>query len=259
MSAEGAARPTPYGQVFAHAIFEGEYFPAIVTEAERRGTDTRDFEQFLRLEEVGTLLGRLVPAAERGGHPSAAAVAQHAKLLYQALHHWREGARVYAVEPEVARALLATNPAPVTGALSVPVASGYAQWPANLLWARVTREQAPEPVDGFFWTIGTSASGEWLDLLLVLGVRSGRPGLSLIDVNAPLHGGAPAEWEAAEGRAEADDFANILPGGELSGLHALVTTAEALKLAGRWFAYLAAHGDALEEEDGIVRVRAVRG
>jgi hypothetical protein len=43
-------------------------------------------------------------------------------------------------------------------------------------------------------------------------------------------------------RSEGDDFANVLPGGELQGHFAVTNTAEAVKLAARCFWQLGQHG-----------------
>jgi hypothetical protein len=262
MAARAGERPTPYGLVFAHEPFEADYFPAIAAEAEARHGDTRSFESFVGLEEVTELLGRLLPDSESGGAESAAALARHAKLLYHAFHYWRDGGRVYATAPELARRLLAPGAvrAPAS-TLVLPAPSGYVQLPPNLLWSRVEEDVPPEPVDGFFWTRGIDGySGvDRIELVFALGVRAGRPGFSLIDVGAALGEGAPEAWERQPGRDGAADFTNILPGGELDALHSLTTDVEALKLTGRWFAYVAAEPGALDAADGCVNVRLVNG
>lgn len=261
-SDRSAERVTPYGLVFDHEVFEARYFPAIATEARERGGDPRSFETFVGLEEVTELLGRLLPDSESGGVESAAALARHAKLLYQAFHYWQARGRAYAGTPELVRRLLSPEyryDAPET--LPLPGLAGYAQLPANLLWASVADDAAPEPVDGFFWTRGEQpfTGEERLEIVYVLGVRPGRPGFSMIDLGALLLPGAPQEWERSRGRAEGVDFANVLPGGELDRLHSLVTHAEALKLVGRWFGYIAAEPAALVEQAGVIRVRLVNG
>ncbi len=70
-------------------------------------------------------------------------------------------------------------------------------------------------------------------MLLALGVRAGRPGLSVIPASVAF--ARPADWLHEAARTEGADFANVLPGGELRGLHAVVSAAEVLKLAARVF------------------------
>ncbi len=111
--------------------------------------------------------------------------------------------------------------------------------------ARVAASAPAEPADGLFWTmVGREDPAippyERLDALLALGLRSDRPGLSVIPVAARLTGG-PGHWADLRARAAAPDapaspdFGNVLPGGELGGLHSLVNEAEVLKLVSLLF------------------------
>jgi hypothetical protein len=256
------ARVTPYSLIFEHDLFEARFFPAIEEEAAARGGDARSFETFVALEQVTELLGRLLPDSEAGGAASAAVLARHARLLYHAFHFWRQDARVYALDPELARTLLQPTPwRDVADGFDAPAPSGYAQLPTHLLWARVEAESPPEPVDGFFWTLGIDGydGGARLELVFALGLRSGRPGLSLIDVSARIDAATPAGWERQPGRDDGNDFANILPGGELNELRAIVTEAEAVKLAGRWFTSVAHGIAALDAGSDVVQARLARG
>ena len=80
---------------------------------------------------------------------------------------------------------------------------------------------------------------ERLLLALAAGVRPGRPGFNVIAVEAPVPDAPAAHWGDAAGREEGNDFENILPGGELGGLFALTSVAEALRLASLVFHYAA--------------------
>jgi hypothetical protein len=88
-----------------------------------------------------------------------------------------------------------------------------------------------EPVDGFFWTSGDPAVNA-VDVLLALGVREGRPGVTVIELTS---GPLPPEghWGDIRARAAGADFDSVLPGGER--LHGLSTAGEVLKLVSRLF------------------------
>ena len=107
----------------------------------------------------------------------------------------------------------------------------------------------PEPVDGLFWTLATAGeaggSPARLDLLVALGMRPGRPGLSVIPVAEPLAGRSLADLALARARPDGNDFANVLPGGELDGLFALTTPTEVLKLFALVWSYVERHPDAV--------------
>ena len=86
--------------------------------------------------------------------------------------------------------------------------------------------------------------------LAVLGIRPDRPGFSVaaVDAETPPEEG---DWSRVQARAEGEDFANLLPGGELSDLHTLLNGAEVLKLLARFFQFVAAHPEAVEAEPGV--------
>lgn len=227
------ARLTPYELAFADTSFEAEGFPAIREEAEARGVDDSTPESFLLLAATGRLLREL--------DATGAALEPVGMLLFHSYHFWRDGKRLYVVEPELARALPRMTVAADALEFGPPGPAGYVQLPRNLYWARVDEATAPEPVDGFFWTMKGAAAGSGstarVDVLLALGLRLGRPGFSVIPVGEPLHGRSLVTWASAKARPEGEDFANVLPGGELGGLFAVTTAAEALKL----FALVAWH------------------
>lgn len=254
-------RPTPYGLVFAHELFEGRLFPAIRDEAAERGAATRSFETFLGLEEVRELLERLVPDDEAGDVHSGTVVAQHARLLHHAFHYWLEDRPMYRLQEMTLRRLLAGQASPPPAETRPPRVAGYVQFPPNVLWSRVDAAAAPEPVDGFFWTraVEGAAGRSRIELAYVLGVRAGRPGFSQLDAGVPLADGVFSGFEAEPARPDGTAFANILPGGDLGELHAMVTTTEALVLAGRVFHYVVSHRDALRDVGGIIVVPEVDG
>ena len=112
------------------------------------------------------------------------------------------------------------------------------QLPRNLFWARPDPAGAAEPLDGFFWTLGSR-----FDVLLALGVRPRRPGFTAIPVGVALDTPGAGDWADRKARAEGDDFANILPGGELNGLLGVTTPGEALRLAALCLRHVADRAD----------------
>ncbi len=253
MREEREARATPYELVFGEGAFESEHFPAIQAEAQERGVDATDPERFVMLASVGALLREL--PAEGGG---AAALQELGLLLFQGYHFWRFGRRVYVVERGLARRLLARPPAVGEWELTPPHPAAYLQLPRSLLWARIAETAPAEPVDGLFWTMAGRADPAAppyarLEALLALGLRSDRPGLSVVAVSAPLRGGS-GHWADVRARDVATgatgvpgtaDFANVLPGGELGGLHSLVNEAEVLKLISLVFWHAATYPDSV--------------
>jgi hypothetical protein len=262
--AAGAASLSPYELVFGAPVFEEQRFPAIRAEAEARGVETDVPERFLLLASVGLLLQELLP--EGAGREEFSRVGQ---LLYQAYHFWREGKPGYRLSEGEARELVRRHPGAEGWSLAPPAPSGYLELPRHLFWARIEEGATPEPVAGFFWTVCgpaevvdragglepalgpesaqevASAGGvdapRHLELLLVLGLFPGRPGFSTIALETPLERGDP--FPATGARPEGEDFANILPGGELQDWYGLITELEVWKLVSRCFAELARGGD----------------
>ncbi|HUF14061.1 MAG TPA: hypothetical protein VMN78_13235 [Longimicrobiales bacterium] len=241
-------RDTPYELVFRRGRidFEGDRFPAVRAEAEQRGVPLDDPERFVMLGSVGALMRDMVldeAAADDAGEVWQAlppeAVAQTGALLYHAFRFSEAGACVHAIEEEAARELAAapaleeTARAPRadavagTAAIAAPAEAGYVQLPRNLFWARAGEAGVAEPLDGFFWALGRR-----FDVLLALGVRARRPGFTVIPMGVELDApGAPASWADVKAREEGDDFANILPGGDLDRLLGITSAGEALRLA----------------------------
>lgn len=231
----GGASHSPYDLVFGSAIFEEDRFPGIRNEAETRGVATEVPERFLLLGTVGSLLQELLP--EGAG---AEEFARHGTLLYQAYHFWRHGKETYRLEESEARALVAHTTSSERWCFEPPARAGYLEFPRHLFWARIEEGATPEPVAGCFWTVAdpvdASAQGGRLQLLLPLGLFPGRPGFSTIalEVVPDLLAATPPV------DPEREDFANILPGGELQGWHGLLTELEVIKLVSRTFSHLTA-------------------
>jgi hypothetical protein len=249
-------RSDPYSLVF-DAEFENLHFQAIASEAEQRGLNTWQPEQFMLLHAVAEPL-RATVATE-----GASAVEQFGPLLFQAYHYWRFQKSLVTVSEPLFRHV-ATDFPPIGQWEVVPLyAAGYLQLPRNLLWARIAEDAQPEAVDGIFWTmVGT---GEPLvppftraDLLVVLGLIPGRPGYSVIPLSAELEE-PQGHWGDEQARTNSPDFANNLPGGELQQLHALETAGEVWKLVSRLFWYGAQHPDALDPETRQFQLVSGRG
>ncbi len=251
--------PTPYELAFGDPALEAR-LDEIRAEAESRGVDDTDPDRFVLLSSAGALLRELRPA-----EADAEALLDLGHLLFHAYHFRRAGKPVYLLDRALARRLLATPPTVGTWAFVLPADAGYLRFPRHLVWARVTETAPPEALDGIFWTLaaetGGTPAGRRLEALLVLGLRHDRPGFSVADVSAALPAGAAGagaageasgagHWADLRARADAPDFANILPGGELSGLHGLVTEAEVLRLLSLCAWHMAAHPESISEERG---------
>lgn len=270
-------RPTPYELVFRATSdddvaddaperpdFEGDRFPRILAEADSIGGEPDDPTGFVMLSSVGSLIQELMldeAAPDAAGVEWEAlppeAVAEVGALLFHAFRFWRGGRRVLELDRALARHLVEA-PAPEAGwRMAAPESAGYVQLPRNLFWSRSSEGARPEPVDGFFWSVGES-----VQLLIAAGVREGRPGFTAIPVGAELDPDGDAPWLAADGRPGGTDFENVLPGGEMDGLYALTTPAEALKLAclcfhwvDRWPESMTPERGPAEEASGVLRSR----
>ena len=225
-----SGRETPYDVVFRHGRIDFETrLDDVRAEAAQRSMEVDDPERFIMLGSVGALLREMIldeAAADDAGELWQAlpphAIAQAGALLYHAYRFRDAGAHVFALEEAAAREL-ASGRTPELPARELPGA-GYVQLPRNLFWARADEGGPAEPVDGFFF-----AHGHRFQMLFALGVRPRRPGFTAIpiDVEAALL----EELAAGRAREEGEDFANILPGGEIDRLHGLTSTAEAIRLA----------------------------
>lgn len=227
-------RITPYELVFGPAVFEDEWFPRIAEEAEGRAVEAMDPGRFVMLGTTGQLLRRLRPETV---NPEDA-VGFYGALAFHAFHFWRAGRTVHVIETEALRRTIAVR-ALGEWAFDAPERAGYLELPRHLVWTHVDETAAPEPVEGIFWV----QSALRLDLLICSGVREGRAGLGVIDVSAQLPAPPPGHWGNLDAREDAADFSNVLPGGDIESLLAIVTPAETLKLVSRVF-HGHAHGDA---------------
>jgi hypothetical protein len=208
---------------------DGEWLESVRAEAEQNQIDVEDRERFAMMLATGEMLQQLVP-------PDAPpeVIWQAAGLVFHCYHFRVNSKNTYQIDEPVLRELLATGFVAGPVATSPPAPAGYVQLPRNRVWSRIDADAPPEAIDGFFFT------GD--ELLFVLGLNPGRPGFSVLAVR-PAQGEGPVTSVAElKARDEGDDFANILPGGEMQGHFAITNNLEAMKLAARCFWHLGQRG-----------------
>ncbi|HUE77155.1 MAG TPA: hypothetical protein VMM83_04370 [Longimicrobiales bacterium] len=233
-------RLTPYELVFGADDMDDTLFPPIAEEAAARDVALHDPDNFLFLTSVGKLLRGVA-----GEQVAGETMRQYGRLLYHAFHFWRHGRNLLVLDPAAARALVDSPPAIDDWSLATPSPAGYLQLPRHLFWAAPAVGMRPEPADGFFWTFHDDSTAEpSLHVLLALGLRPDRPGVSVIPAEGVLDD--VAHWANVAGReGGAADFESTMPGGELDRLYSLETTAEVLKLASLCFWHISAHPETL--------------
>ena len=222
------ARFTPYELSFPGLSPARAHFDAIRSEADARQVYARDPSSFIMLAATGQAVREI-----RSTEDDPALIRQYGLLLYHAFHFSEQGEELYLIETGALRELLDEAPEmlewePSLGE-TVGHAAGYAQLPQHLVWVRSEEDAAPESLDGFFWV---RSSDEHFGLLLALGMRGERPGLSVVGLSdLPLN--EACDWSRLPVREEGDDFSSSIPGSELEGLYELRSAGEALKLAAR--------------------------
>ncbi len=186
------------------------------------------YDHFIQLERVAALLDQVLP-----DNAEAAAVEQYVRILYHCYHFWGAGCPFYAFEASVLRSLVEVPPALREWSFRVPVPSLYIELPKNLFWAQVTKVGPPEPVEGMFVASEASEPAAELDVLVVLGLRSDRPGFSVA--------GLRLDHRQARQLDEPAEFQSDIPGAERAGLYSLQCYSEAATLALRTLWYLDAY------------------
>lgn len=223
------ARVTPFELLLPEEGFADERFPLIQEEAEERKADLADPQGFVMLSQVGSVLREI-----RGEDDPPQLIQQYGTLLFHSFHFWREGHPFYQMETGAVRYLVETGPGEGEWVASIPGPAGYVQLPQHLFWVPGGEDTPPESLDGFFWS---APDGENLSVLIGMGLRKDRPGLSVVPLpTLPLS--AAGEWAALKIRPEGKDFQSSLPGSEVEGLFGVEAGAEAVKLAMRVFWYL---------------------
>lgn len=245
--------PDPYALIFAAPRFEEDAFPAIEAEARERGIRSDDPDAFRLLATAGELLREMPGPAEPGSTGARADLGPFAALLFHAFQFHRFGRLRWTLDAELLEWLLGGEVRIGAWRIAPPAPAGYLRLPRQRVWSRVADDVSAEPVDGFFWSmVGTEDPAapphDRLNVLLCLGVRAGRPGLTVIETAVRLPSPDGGHFGDVEARPGEEDFANVLPGGELKGLHALVNVAEVLKLVSRVFWYIATHPAAVSQQ-----------
>lgn len=240
------ARLTPYELILEP--LESNVFPAIRAEAEQRGKDARRRDQFLLLGMVAAALDDMMTEDA----PSEA-VDEYGELLYQGYQFWSYGRRTYFFGSEVAEHLAAHEYAMDGWILAAPPAC-YLQFPYQRFWARVGADEPFEPADGCFVVVDDTApapqAGAHLRVQLVLGVRTDRPGVSLMSYRTDIDPYAVSRLARTAWREGSDPFSNAIPGGERKGYHTLATTSELEALVLRALHFLDTHPRSLISHPG---------
>lgn len=223
-------RIDPWDVAFGQPGLAERHFPAIAAAGAERGMDLGIPDVFLMLPEVGDLIRELGPEG------SLAGFTQLGLLSFHGFQFWRAGQVRVPVDEATLRAVIA-DPALGPWRLQAPAPAGYVQLPRHQVWTLPAASGTAAAVDGFFWSLGAAPR---LELLLVEGLLAESEAFSVFEVGAPL----PREghWGDVQARDVGADFANLLPGGELRGLHGLTTAGELLKLASRLFHHHERHG-----------------
>lgn len=229
-----AARITPYELILEP--LESTVFPAIRSEAEQRGKDARRRDQFLLLGTVAAALSEMM-----ADDAPSEAVDEYGELLYEGFQFWSFGRRLYFFDDAVTERLSARE-YELDGWIFAAPPACYLQFPYQRFWARVGADQPFEPADGCFVVVDDTApapqAGAHLRLQLVLGVRTDRPGVSLMSYRTDLDPYVVSRLARTPWREGGAPFANTIPGGERMGYHTLATTSELEALVLRALHYL---------------------
>lgn len=220
-------RTHPYELVF-NSELEAK-FDEIAAEAGQRDVDVQNPDMLGMLMSAGNLLRELLP-----DDASPPAIQQVARLIYHCYHYRAAGKQNFEIDEPVLRELLGTGFVAGPGHVPAPAPAGYVMLPRNRVWSRITEDAHAEALDGFFF------AGDWV--LYVLGLMPGRPGFSIMEVTTRSEDAEVTSVAELQAREAGDDFANVLPGGELQGHFAITNTAEAMKLAARCFWQLSPRG-----------------
>ncbi|HET9947531.1 MAG TPA: hypothetical protein VFQ22_01270 [Longimicrobiales bacterium] len=229
------ARLTPLEIAFPDAEALAGVAAAAEGEAQARGADLSDPDAFAALPAVIGFVGELA-----AGDVSPVVARRLAALVFQAAHFLRAGRPLYLLESAAARAIV--EGALGSGRPEPPGASGYLQLPQHLFWTRSGEMEAPESLDGAFWTVSGSRA---LHVLAVTGILPGRPGFGVTELPpAPLD--ESERWIEVEVREDGRDYEAAFPGAELDRLYEVRSAGELLKLLARFFAHVGAAEAALE-------------
>jgi hypothetical protein len=238
MTGESSGRLTPYEMLFGTEELGESEFPAIAEEGNRRDLELSRRDHFAGLDRVRSLLQQLIPE-----EVEPAALDQYLEITFHCFHFWNAARPIYTLETAVVRSLIDTPPVLAGWQPRSAVPGLYCQLPSNLLWARVTEFGPPEPVEGVFARLALEGGKSVADLLLVLGMRPDRAGLSVASLRADLI--------EALGQEEPDAFRSDIPGADLAGLYSLQRSSEAVTLLVRTLWYVDAYPESIEPVRGM--------
>jgi hypothetical protein len=230
-------RITPYEIAFGEERYPEQDFPALADESGRRGVSTWRYDHFTLLERVAALLEQVLPE-----NAEPAAVDQYVQILYHGYHFWSDGCPFYAFEAPVLRSLIEVPPDLREWSFRAPEPSLYVELPKNLFWAQVTESGPPEPVEGMFVAREADSPAAEADILVVLGLRSDRPGFSVAGLRLD-----PGQARRLDEHAQ---FQSEIPGAEQAGLYSVQRYSEAAALALRTLWYVDAYPASCEPLEG---------
>ncbi len=225
------ARITPYELTFASPDEANAVLDRLTT---ADGMPDSDFNAFIGSDTTNDAIRELA-----GESVGPAESAHAAALLFHAVH-FRAGACFLALlSTEEARQLVSPEVEGVQesesqrfGAEGLLPASGYLQLPRHLFWVAPEAIEGgagiPESLDGMFWI----ADDQSVQLLVALGVRDARAGISVIPLPA-IPSESISELLVGSIRPDGNDFSSSLPGAELENLYEIRTAGELVKLFGR--------------------------
>ncbi len=229
-------RRTPFELVFEVDELAAREFPELRLEAERRRIETARRHEFARLERARALLAELAPDPV-----DPVALDRYLDVLFQSFNFWIAGCQLIACETEPVRDLIEASPDLGGWRPHLPHPAFYLELPKNLFWAEVMEDEPPEPVEGVFVT-REPVEGTRAELLLVMGMRPERPGLSAA--------GLAVDLEQAPEPSEPDLFRSKIPGAELAGLYSLSRSSEAVLLLLRLLWYLDTYPESMQRVPG---------
>ncbi len=228
-----SGRITPFEVVFGDSGFSEREFPAIDEEASRLTPSVVGRDRFAALESVGRVLAQLVPETVEPG-----ALDHFLAILFHCFNFWKADQPVYAFESPVLRRLVDSPPTLVDWEPAFPNPSFYVEMPQNLFWSAVSESQAPEPLEGFFVDVSGGGQSAEADVLMILGMRSDRPGFGVV--------AATLDLAQVRDLDEPDAFASEIPGAQLAGLYSMQRNSEIGILLLRLLWYIDAHPESLE-------------
>lgn len=206
------SRPNPFELVFADLR---DRFDRLRGDLAAGGKDPAVRDALLLEREAAEVLHALRPEDGFGEATETVAALFHHAYLF-----WASGEPVRSLTIEELRRMLAE--APPRSEAREPGGSRYVQLPPLAVWG-VLVEGPPEPLDGWF----RIRTGDTMDALAILGLRSGREGFTALEVSGPEPGLSTRD-------ATTPLFAPVVSeAGAAAGAGAVTSQAELLELCWR--------------------------